>query len=397
MGIRGAVTVGFLAAVTIIFTPYPASAACEPQSPGAAPAKGDYWAQQRFNLGRLPAGADGAGITVAVLDSGVDAKNPLLSGRVLAGRDLLHGRSDGQQDCVGHGTAVATLIAGHADGDFRGVAPGARILPVRVSERTRPDDTRAQTATPAELANAIDYAISAEADVINMSFAITGNDAAETDFPAVRAAVARAVAADIVVVAAVGNEYPQRLSYPAGYPGVLGVGAVTADGKRQQASMTGSFVAIAAPGERIVTGWPGGALTVQSGTSFAAPLVSGAAALVRQAHRGWSAARVIDQLTGTADPSLGGADSGSHGAGVVNPVRALTESTATSGTRAYALPPLATPVPDGHVLAAQRRDERRRHTAWALGGVGTLIAVAVLAGGAVLGRGTRRRWRPASS
>lgn len=372
-----------------------AAPGCEP-SVATRPQAGNYWALQRFGLDRLPAGTDGTGVTVAVLDSGVDASHPVLAGRVLPGVDELRNVAQGKQDCIGHGTAVASLIAGKVRGDFRGIAPGAKILPVRMSEKTRTDDD-AKTASPAQYAAAIDFARQNGAKVINMSFAITTDEKGDpnADLDVVRAAIARAVDADIVIVAAAGNDYPKKHSYPAEYNGVIGVGAITPDGSRQAASMTGDFVKISAPGENVAVAWPGGGFAVQSGTSFAAPMVSGAAALIRSAHPHWTAKQVLAQLTGTADPSAGGPDSPSHGAGVVNPVRAVTETVASTGDRAYAAPPLPTPSIDTVGLAAAQAADDRRRTAYALAGIGALITLVVLFGGAVLARGRGRAWRTA--
>lgn len=398
MRIRAVIAAFFIASATAFFAPGAAHAACEPPTPTAKPAKGNYWGLQRFDLSRLPLGIDGRDTTIAVLDSGVDATHPLLAGRVLNGGDVLHNTSTkGREDCVGHGTAVASLIAGRADGDFRGIAPRAKILPVRVSERTQPDDTRAATASPTELAHAIDLAIDANVDVINMSFAITADrtKSADADLPEVRAAIARAVANDIVVVAAAGNDHPKNVSYPAGYDGVLGVGAIAPDGSRQQASMIGSFVKVTAPGENIAVAWPHNTQNVQSGTSFAAPIVSGVAALLRQAHPDWSAKQVIAQITGTADPSLGGRNSSTHGAGVINPVRALTEIVAPTSGKGFTAPALANQATDLVALAATKRADARRQLALWLAAAGAAIATAVLLAGAVLTRGTRRNWQPA--
>src|SRR5262249_50817340 len=98
------------------------------------PADGVPWPQRRYGPQRLAGIADGAGITVAVLDSGVDATLAPLRDRVLPGADELDG-GDGRLDCVGHGTAVASIIAASPTGTgFAGLAAGARILPVRVTE-----------------------------------------------------------------------------------------------------------------------------------------------------------------------------------------------------------------------------------------------------------------------
>src|SRR5690242_17138073 len=94
------------------------------------------WPQRRYDYAAIARLADGRGVTVAVLDSGVDATHPQLRGAVRAGADLVSG-GDGRTDCVGHGTVVASLIAARSSvgAGLRGLAPAATILPIRVTDR----------------------------------------------------------------------------------------------------------------------------------------------------------------------------------------------------------------------------------------------------------------------
>ena len=165
---------------------------------------------------------------VAVLDSGVDRRHPQLRGRVLPGRDLLDG-GDGSTDCVGHGTAVAGIIAAAPAGGtgFAGLAPRARILPVRVSEQREVDgENPGRRVDPAGLARAIRWAVDRDAAVLNLSLVLHHDD------PAVRAAVAYAHSRDVVVVAVAGNRQQEGAPtpYPAAYDGVIGVGAIDETG-----------------------------------------------------------------------------------------------------------------------------------------------------------------------
>ncbi len=131
-----AVTVGALP-----LDPWPAVAAagaCPVPPPSAQPPPSTQpWAQQRFDPARLASFADGHDVKVAVIDSGVDPDHPQMHGHVLAGADFIDTQGDGRQDCIGHGTAVASLIVAQpiASTPFRGLAPGASIMSIRVSEQ----------------------------------------------------------------------------------------------------------------------------------------------------------------------------------------------------------------------------------------------------------------------
>lgn len=312
-------------------------------APGAAPGAAAEDCRREVTGEDLPAGrphplidrlglrqawdlATGEGVTVAVIDSGVDATHPDLAGAVLDGSQYTVVRTEDEyrrstpapdRDCLGHGTAVAGLVAARrSEGDrMAGVAPAARIYPVRVADGV-------EQATANTLATMIDDAVDAGAGVINLSLATP------TDYPPVREAVERAVAADAVVVAATGNEGNEGVSggrmYPAAYPGVLAVAAVGDDGQPLDTSNAGEWVDLAGYGEALAVPAPGGSgYRTESGTSFAAAQVSGAAALVRSRFPGLSAAEVTERLTASAAP-VGGIRNDRTGAGIVDPFGALT-------------------------------------------------------------------------
>ncbi|GIH12425.1 type VII secretion-associated serine protease mycosin [Rugosimonospora africana] len=352
-----------------------------------SPQAGVPWAEQRYQPQRLSGIADGTGVVVAVLDSGVDGTSPLLHGRVLPGTDEL-GSGDGRLDCVGHGTAVASIIAASGSGDgFAGLAPRARILPVRVTEQEIVGGTvTGRPGTVAGLAGALRWAVAHGARVLNVSLVVY------QDTAVLRSAVADALAHDVVVVAAAGNGHsrgsgPDRVPYPAGYPGVLGVGAVGPDGQRLSESPIGPFVDVVAPGGSVVAAGEGKSLASYNGTSFATPFVSATAALIRQRDPGLPAAEVSARILATADPVPDGRPSGGYGYGVVNPYRAVTESPDAAGPASAPVParvaprPVATPAP-----------VRGRAVALALAGAG-LVALVVLAA-TIVPRASRRRWRP---
>lgn len=374
----------------------PPAGACQDPSPAQAEVPALPWAQQLLAPQRAWPYSRGDGVLVAVVDSGVDADHPQLrrAGKILPGRDFyLNGALPGDFDCVSHGTGVASIIAADpAPGiGFAGIAPGAAILPVRVSDRDVSDRGQVQRIDPQVVANGIRYAADQGAKVINLSLA--GLD----DFPAIRDAVAYAVAGDAVVVAAAGNAQQDAAarfpSYPAGYPGVLGVGAVDIDGARLSASQIGPYVGVAAPGVKVLAATRAGGHAYDDGTSFAAPFVAGTAALVRAAWPRLTAAQVIQRIKATASPARGGAGSPAYGAGLVDPYRAVTDGLDLG--EPAALPAYAPQPPDRAQLAhAAWEAHTGSAAAWLLGAAGCALAL-VAAAAVVVPRGKRRRWRAA--
>lgn len=353
------------------------------------------WAQQLLDPERAWPYSRGAGVLVAVVDSGVDTDNPQLSrpGKVLPGRDFYQpGGGPATFDCASHGTEVASIIA--ADPvpgiGFHGIAPDALILPVRVTELEVSDQGALLQIDPQAVANGIRYAVDQGARVLNLSLA------GSSDFPAIRDAVAYAVSMDVVVVAAAGNQQQDDTtvlpSYPAGYPGVLGVGAVDIDGALVSSSQLGPYVGVVAPGAKVLAATRIAGQAYVDGTSFATAFVSGTAALVRAAWPQLSAAQVIQRLEATASPARGGRDSPGYGAGLVDPYRAVTDGLDTRAPAA--LPAYVAPPPNTALLA---RNAHVRHVAnvaeaLAFGVVGAVVLAALAA--ALLPRGRRRGWRP---
>ncbi|SCE89104.1 type VII secretion-associated serine protease mycosin [Micromonospora haikouensis] len=368
-----------------------AAPGCATPPAPARPVAATPWPQQRYAPQRLAALASGAGVTVGVIDSGVDRRHPQLAGRVTAGADFLDPGGDGSGDCAGHGTGVASIIAAEprAGVAFQGLAPGARILPVRVSEQQVVEGRESgRTVSAADFARAIRWAVDHGADVVNLSVVLY------TDNPAVRAAVGYAVARDVVVVAAAGNLHDSGdpRPYPAAYDGVLGVGAIGADGRRADFSQTGPYVDLVAPGGEVLMAAPGQGHRRAEGTSYAAPFVAATAALVRQYRPELTAGQVTRQILATVDPAPGGG----YGAGVLNPYRAVTETWA--GPQGPARQAVALPAGevDPALVARQARRAAARDRAVVVAAVaGAAVASAVLLA-VVLPRGGRRRWRPAA-
>jgi membrane-anchored mycosin MYCP len=373
----------------------PAAWAAAPRcqsAPPTTPVIADIpWPQARFDLSAIGQVNQGAGALVAVIDSGVDATNPQLAGgAVQAGGDLLDPTGDGRDDCVGHGTAVASIIAARpVDGaGLRGLAPASKILAVRVSERIATENGVTGTGDVRELIAGIRQAVrhNPKPQVINLSISTT------TDNADLRAAVQSALDADIVVIAAVGNEFqrgnPQP--YPASYDGVVGVGAIGPTGERVPLSQVGSYVDLVAPGDAVIGAAPRSGHIAYQGTSFAAPFVAATAALIRSRWPELDRTEVVRRLLATADPAAGGRPSADYGYGVVNPLRALTELLPPEAALPVAS---ATPVIPAGLAAA---DGRAAPTvlAWATAAVLLLATAAIAAVAAAVPLGRRRHWKP---
>jgi type VII secretion-associated serine protease mycosin len=391
-----AVTAVVTAVVVLPAAPARARAnVCQTRLPNYQVSKAEPYEGKMFAPQRLAPFATGAGMRVAVIDSGVDARHPQLRGQIDTGRDFLHNDASGRQDCIGHGTAVAGIIAARpaSNAGLRGLAPGVTIVPVRISEQTDTADggTTGEPASPATFAAAIDWAVKqGDADVINMSLVMTDDDRR------VRAAVARAVAAGVVVVAAAGNHgKPDEANprpYPASYPDVIGVGAIDANGVAGDFSQHGDWVDVTAPGVGVTLATPGSGHKQDSGTSYATPFVAATAALIKERFPASTPAQVARRILATADPAPGGRRSDRYGVGVLNPYRALTETLGPASPPAPAPVVVHTEDPAAVALAASRAHARDMSLLVAAIGAGVVALVLVVA--AAVRRGRRRGWRP---
>ncbi|MGK5630196.1 type VII secretion-associated serine protease mycosin [Streptomyces sp. URMC 123] len=288
------------------------------------------WALDALRVSEAWKTTKGKGVTVAVLDTGVDDQHPDLTGQVLPGRDLVgFGAGRGDRPWARHGTAMAGIIAGHGHGPggtdgVLGVAPEAKILPVRVIlEESDPDRSRARGLRGGALADGIRWAADNGADVINLSL---GDDSRSAHpEPAEDAAVRYALAKGSVVVASAGNggQDGDRASYPAAYPGVIAVTAVDRNGRRAPFSTRRWYATVCAPGVDVVIADPDRRYYEGWGTSAAAAFVSGAVALVRSAHPGLAPAQIKSLLTRTARNAPAGGRDDELGAGTVDPAAAI--------------------------------------------------------------------------
>jgi hypothetical protein len=357
---------------------------------------------------------------VAVISSGVDAAHPQLAGRVLPGADFLYsgGTAPGNTDCAGLGTQIGGVIAAQPvpGTGFHGLAPGALLLPVTVSETE-------DVAVPAGAAGATDRAVDAAAFARAITWAVDARArvlavgvTSWADHPLVRAAITYALAHDVVVVAAASSAErsgtankrpgsPPARPYPAAYPGVVGVGAIGPDGSLEPGSARGGGdtgdvggvggvgdVDLVAPGAGLWSTQRGGGYVPVEGTGIATGFVSAAAALVRSRWPGLGAADVARRLVASASSAPLGPDRRAYGHGIVDPYRAVTESLQTGMPRR--LPDFTRSYPDAGRRAGQAAGLASRRNALLLAAAGVVAMAAVLVMGVAVPRGRRRRWRP---
>lgn len=297
---------------------------------GRAAALGDgqyYFADTEQHGISLQAARDkgftGEGVTVAVIDSGLFADHVLAPKHVAPGRHFyfreeadgdyrVHGlyrcnfySNSDTSDQMGHGTLISSIISE--------IAPEATIMPIRCFD----EEPGHLGPYPSVLVSGIDYAVENGADIINISWGLS------YDSSSVNAAVKRAVDAGCIVVAAAGNTGTNIVQYPARYDNVISVGATDQDGHIAQFSQYGSDVDVYAPGVRIFGNYISELTSIGhgSGTSFAAPMVSGAVALLREADPDLTYEELLPLLRMSEEP-LETADS-LPGAGLLDLERLL--------------------------------------------------------------------------
>ncbi len=339
------------------------------------------WAENALDIKQAWSLSTGQNVTVAVIDSGVDWTSNL-AGRVSA----IDETGSGITDCVGHGTAVAGIIAASynpASTAFYGVAPAANILSVKVISQEATNGQNSQSGDSHTLSVGIKDAVNDGATVLSIS--ITTSNTGE-----LLGAVQYAESHNVVVVAAGGNDSPGLPTgpfYPASYPGVISVGALNPDGSLAGFADPNTQESVTAPGVEITSTEPGGYATQLQGTSFATPFVSGVAALLRSRYPTMSAAQVVARIEATAD----GPTASLTGNGMVNPLQAVqavlplgANPNASTGTGNLQPVSVSRPVP----ADPGTMDAVMATTA------GAIAAAALVAIGAAVISAGRRRRRP---
>lgn len=401
----------------------------------------EYWLKD-YGITEAWKTSKGAGVKVAVIDSGVDGSHPDLKGVVVGGADVSGvGAADGQQG-IGktpeHGTLVASLLAGRGHVDegpstspspsaspdplgrygrgpegIVGVAPEAEILSVSAFIG---EENPGGISIDEQIPDAVRWAVDHGAQVINMSLGSTS-----ASWPkSWDAAFLYAEQHDVVIITAAGNRGVGmvQVGAPATIPGVLAVAGLDVNGRASwDSSSQGITIGVAAPAEKLVGGLPGGLYANWSGTSGAAPLVAGVAALIRAEYPDMSAAQVINRIITTAtDAGVPGHDP-IYGYGVldaaaavsapvpvveVNPLGTISDWIHIHRRGAVPMPtgtrpppkedkPAAAPLPEPTVpVAVEPASEHSGLPALIVLGFGTLIVFIVGAGGYQVVQARRR-------
>ncbi|RKR86746.1 subtilase family protein [Micromonospora pisi] len=275
------------------------------------------WAHERMAADQAWGRTQGEGVLVAVIDSGVDASLPELSGRVAVGADIPTGSGRGNTDCLGSGTAMASIVAASPAGtaaapgnQMVGLAPAATILPLRVVHN-------APKSEPVDAATAIQVAVSAGAKVVALGAYV------DLTNPAVRDAIESALDHDVVVVASAPTVEADVSPQP-GLPGLLRVGGVGAEGQ-PAANYRTAEVDVTAPGIDVASlGVSGSGARASSGSQYAVAFVAGAVTLVRSAFPNLDAAQVVHRIKATADRAGHDDPDPVTGWGMINPNAAVT-------------------------------------------------------------------------
>ncbi|WP_439592208.1 S8 family serine peptidase [Microbacterium sp.] len=292
-------------ALAVVAAPAAAAAPVAPSTTEADPVRAaEYWLDD-YGIRTAWQSTRGAGVRIAVIDTGI-ARGPVeFAGAVAGGTDVSGAGTPDGRTPVGavdsnHGSWVGSLAAGRgtgADTGMIGVAPEAELLSISVGF-----GSSAIVPFTEQIAEAVRWAVDNDADIINMSLTTNVPDWDESWDDAFLYAYEN----DVVVIVAAGNRASgtTRVGAPATIPGVLTVGGVDPSGRASiDASTQGITIGVSAPSEQLLGVSADGQLVQWSGTSGAAPIVAGIAALVRSAHPELDANNVINRLIKTAKPT----------------------------------------------------------------------------------------------
>jgi len=364
----------------------PAAAAADAAEAGIR--KEQRWVFDALNIERAWESGKGAGVTVALLDSRVRPSLKELKGRVVEGPDLSGFFYGDLESPVGeHGTQMASLIAGSGrDGALSGVAPEARILSIPVAVDLDGNMILPGGGADAELARAIRYAVNNGAAVIVVPGGRYGAQRVASD------AVAYALARGVPVVAAVGDDgdteaaREQGTSYwrfPAGYSGVIGVGAVDREGKPASFTSDNMSVLVSAPGVDVPVAKAEGGYGKVTSTDAAAALVGGVVALIRARYPNLRPELISQALTSSTRGRPEAGYDERLGFGVVDARAALDRAAELGGHR------VSMPVEDGYRFGDQPLSEGPARPGpdpfrmWAYG-IGVVLGLAAFAGGVII-------------
>ncbi|MEU3609401.1 S8 family serine peptidase [Streptomyces sp. NPDC035033] len=284
----------------------------------AADARSQQWYLDAMKAEEIWKKTTGKGITVAVIDSGVDPDTPSLKGKVLKGWDASESKGDETDDYSGHGTSIAeTIVGSGAGGGIKGLAPDAKVIPYRVADTERQNE---QAVNAFDVEEAIKAAADSDAQIINLSIGSEYYSEGE------REAVKYAQSKGKLLFASAGNEALKgnKKNYPASYPEAVAVAASGRDGSVAKYSQHGDYIDIAAPGSQL-PGYCDKSLTkycTSDGTSFSTAIVSASAALIWSMHPDWTANQVLRVMLDSAARGDGwepGTVSNYLGHGIVRP------------------------------------------------------------------------------
>jgi len=307
----------------------------------AAGITNDPYSSRQWNLEMIgmeqawQSGLTGRGVRVAVIDTGVYTNtNDFGNGRLEAGKNLVD-EAASTNDTRGHGTFVAGIIGAEKDNGvgIAGVAPGVTIVPIKTSS----DGSTADGVSAQAIRAAVDEF---HCDVINYS---SGSIRLSTGM---REAVQYAVSKGVIIVCSTGNDGNTQLHYPGALPETIGVGSINKGLERSQFSHQNSSIFVTAPGDEVYSIGSRGSVSSSSGTSFAAPFVTGLAALLKEAHPEMNTDDFKAILQASSyDLGAAGYDK-EFGWGLIQVPAAIRAAAEHFGTTAPAMPDSPDPTPD---------------------------------------------------